>query len=67
MQEAAQGNDEGLIILAPPRFLGWLRDELPKAVRQRLIGEIDKDLTKHEADDVIATIAAHASHLLRTN
>ncbi|MCC5873485.1 MAG: host attachment protein [Gammaproteobacteria bacterium] len=34
-----------LVLCAPPRFLGLLRDALPAAVRQRVRHEIGKDLT----------------------
>ncbi len=34
-----------LLLCAPPRFLGLLRDALPAAVRQRVRHEIGKDLT----------------------
>lgn len=34
-----------LIVIAAPRTLGDLRDLLPAAVRERVVAEIDKDLT----------------------
>jgi protein required for attachment to host cells len=37
---------ERLVLVAAPQALGDLRDLLPKAVRARVIAEIDKDLTK---------------------
>ena len=36
-----------LVIVAPPRALAELRAALHADVKARLIGEIDKDLTKH--------------------
>ncbi len=36
-----------LVIVAPPRALAELREALHGDVKARLIGEIDKDLTKH--------------------
>ena len=36
-----------LVIVAPPRALADLRQALHADVKARLIGEIDKDLTKH--------------------
>ena len=36
-----------LVIVAPPRALAGLREALHGDVKARLIGEIDKDLTKH--------------------
>jgi protein required for attachment to host cells len=38
---------EALIIAAPPRTLGELRKHYHKEVSQRLVSEIDKDLTGH--------------------
>lgn len=35
-----------LVLIAPPRALGEFRKLLPAAVRGKLIGEIDEDLTK---------------------
>lgn len=44
-----QGRGEGelqrLVLVAPPRFLGLLRDELGADLRRLVITEIDKDLT----------------------
>ena len=36
-----------LVVVAPPRTLAELRQALHADVKARLIGEIDKDLTKH--------------------
>jgi protein required for attachment to host cells len=36
-----------LIIVAPPRTLSDLRHALHADVKARVVGEIDKDLTKH--------------------
>jgi protein required for attachment to host cells len=41
-----------LILIAPPAFLGVLRDELSKAVRRLVSEEVDKNLV-HESVDVI--------------
>jgi protein required for attachment to host cells len=46
LRKRALKNDfEQLIIAAPPRTLGELRKHYHKSVEQRLIREIDKDLT----------------------
>jgi protein required for attachment to host cells len=37
---------EALVVAADPRTLGVLRPALHKAVVERLVGEVDKDLTK---------------------
>ena len=59
LAQAAQGNDAALVILAPPRFLGWLRASLPRSLKPRILGEIDKDVVHQETEDIIATIGAH--------
>lgn len=46
LQAAANDDSFGrLLLCAPPRFLGLLRDALPPIVRQRVRHEIGKDLT----------------------
>lgn len=59
LEEAAQRTEAGVVIIAPPRFLGCLRDQLGDAVRRKVIAEIDKDLVHHETDDVADAIARH--------
>ncbi|UCG72997.1 MAG: host attachment protein [Chromatiales bacterium] len=44
-----EGDYNSLIIVAAPRLLGRLREVLPAAVRQRVVVEIDKDLTAYDA------------------
>jgi protein required for attachment to host cells len=43
---------ESLVIVAPPRTLADLRHALPKEIRQAVLEEIDKDLTKIPADEI---------------
>lgn len=46
LQEALnEGSFGRLVLSAPPRFLGLLREALPAGVRQRVRHEIGKDLT----------------------
>ncbi|RDD62481.1 host attachment protein [Ferruginivarius sediminum] len=40
-----QGDFDRLILVAPPKTLGSLRDELPKQTREMVYRELDKDLT----------------------
>lgn len=48
LRKRALANDfEALVVVAPPRTLGELRKHYHKEVSQRLIGELDKDLTGH--------------------
>jgi protein required for attachment to host cells len=46
---AKRGAYERLVVAAPPKFLGDLRAALDAKARERIVGEIAKDLTK-EAD-----------------
>ena len=48
---------ESLVIVAPPRTLGELRKHYHKEVTDRLIGEIDKDLTGHPVDRIEKVLA----------
>lgn len=57
LEEAASANDAGLVIVAPPQFLGSLRDQLGASAKRRLLAEISKDLVHHETDDIAEAIA----------
>jgi protein required for attachment to host cells len=59
LEEAAEGNEVGLVIVAPPQFLGSLRDQFGASMKRRLVAEITKDLVHHETDDVAEAIARH--------
>lgn len=41
-----------LVLIAPPKALGNLRDNLDKETRDLVIGELDKDLTNHEVGEI---------------
>ena len=56
-----EGNFDSLVLVAPPKFLGWLRQELSKSARNALIGELDKNLVEADAK----TIERHVSALMR--
>jgi protein required for attachment to host cells len=49
---AQAGDFEKLIVVAPPHTLAELRKHYDEAVRSRIVGEIDKDLTKHPVDEI---------------
>ncbi|WP_324073691.1 MAG: host attachment family protein [Erythrobacter sp.] len=51
--------DAGIVVVAAPHTLGEMRKAYGRAVRARLVAEIDKDLADHPTDDVIAALAAH--------
>lgn len=44
-REQQQGHYDRLVLVAPPKALGILRDALSDSVRDRITGELDKDLT----------------------
>ena len=48
---------ESLVIVAPPKTLGELRKHYHKEVADRLIGEVDKDLTGHPVDQIEKVLA----------
>ena len=58
LNKAAHANRfDRLILVAPPKVLGELRDELEKAAAERVVDEIAKDLTKHPVDEIEQAIA----------
>lgn len=59
-KRAHKGDFDRLIIAADPSTLGELRQELPQEVEQRIIAEIDKNLTNHDMADIEKLIAEHA-------
>ncbi|MDQ7249215.1 host attachment protein [Dongia sedimenti] len=48
-----------LILAAPPRTLGILRKALSSHATERVIAELDKDLTKNAPADIAAHVAEH--------
>jgi protein required for attachment to host cells len=55
---ALENRFSALVVVADPRTLGVLRAELHKAVRERLTGEVDKDLTQMPVDEIEAVLKA---------
>ena len=49
-----------LIVVAPPRALGTMRNAFRKEVAQKITAEIAKDLTGHSIPDIARLLAAHA-------
>lgn len=43
---------EHLILVAPPRFLGVLREQLPEALSRRVVGEIQHDLVSASTQEL---------------
>lgn len=46
-----------IVLIAPPRALAVLRKAGSKALFERVVGEIDKDLTHHTVDDIRRAIS----------
>lgn len=63
-QHRAAGSFDRLILIAEPRMLGLLRDELDEPLRAMIADEIDKDLIKLPREKLIEVVAA--STLVRT-
>lgn len=49
---AHKGDFAGIVLTAPPKALGVLRKELHKTVQDKILAEIDKDLTGHPVDKI---------------
>jgi protein required for attachment to host cells len=50
--ELNQGKFDRLVLVAPPKALGQLRDALPKSVSARVSAELAKDLTHLPAQEL---------------
>ena len=60
LNKRALANDyEKLIIVAPPAVLGEMRKHYHKALQERLVGEIGKDLTGHHPPDIEQAISQY--------
>jgi protein required for attachment to host cells len=46
-----------LILVAPPRTLAALRDAMPERLRERVAGEVAKDLVKHPLPELTRVLA----------
>jgi protein required for attachment to host cells len=53
LDTAAKGNRfEKLVLVAPPNTLAALRKNLDAKTAQRVVAEVDKDLTKHPVSEI---------------
>jgi protein required for attachment to host cells len=52
----AEGEVERFVLVAEPRTLGALRDELPDHVRKRVVAELDKDHTETPLDRLVEQV-----------
>lgn len=54
---------DALVIVAPPQILGEMRKAIGPQTAKRLVGEVDKDLTKIPLSELPARLAALVPHL----
>lgn len=57
-KQAHSGQFDKLVLVAPPRLIGRLRDSLHKEVRDRLVAQISKDLTNHPPAEIEKVLTA---------
>ena len=50
---------ERLVLCAPHRVLGELRDKMHKEVADRVVGEVPKELTNHPRDEIERILSRH--------
>jgi len=51
--------DAPLILIAPPRMLGMLRDEFDPKMRSHIVAEIAKDLAQHDTGEILEWLRTH--------
>lgn len=51
-QAAHAGEFRHLVVVAPPRVLGELRQSMHKEVQDRIVAEVDKTLTNHPVHEI---------------
>ncbi len=56
---AHKGQYKNLVVVAPPKTLGTLRKAYHKEVSQRIVEEVDKDLTGHPIDKIEDVLLHH--------
>lgn len=52
----AAGAFQSLVLVAPPKFLGLLREELDAPTARLVVGSVDKDLTRESLRDTLAAL-----------
>ncbi|MFI4997790.1 MAG: host attachment protein [Hyphomicrobiales bacterium] len=55
-QKAVEKAFDCLILVAPPHFIGDLRDTIGREARVRLVGELTKDLTRLPPEEIDARL-----------
>jgi protein required for attachment to host cells len=60
LQKGYDGHRYGrLVLVAPPRFLGYLRSVLREPVARHVVASFDKDYTHHEERDLRKLLQPH--------
>ncbi len=62
---SAEGEVERFVLVAEPRTLGALRDQLPEHVRARVVAELDKDHTETPLDRLVEQVRPLLPSMLR--
>jgi protein required for attachment to host cells len=57
-KQAHKGKFERIVLVAPPKTLGELRDEMHQEVAAKVVGEIPKTLTNHPMDEIEKIVKA---------
>jgi protein required for attachment to host cells len=64
-QARAAGRYERLVLVAEPRFLGWLREALSPETASRVIASLDKDYAEIEPRALTARLSEELDGVLR--
>lgn len=56
---AHDGRYDKLVVAAPPKTLGELRKAFHKEVSERIVAEVNKDLTRHDVADIETVLRDH--------
>jgi protein required for attachment to host cells len=57
-KQVHKGKFDKIVIVAPPKTLGELRDEMHQEVAAKVVGEIPKTLTNHPMDEIEKIVKA---------
>jgi protein required for attachment to host cells len=58
-KHAHKGAFDEIVLVAPPAVLGAMRKELHKEVQDKVIAELDKDLTNHPVHEIVRLVLGY--------
>lgn len=58
-KQAHKGKFDRIVLVAPPKTLGELRDKLHQEVSNKVVAEVDKTLTNHPIDEIEKLLRDH--------